>query len=108
MFSSLRGWLSTGNRGGVGKRGRRGVRETRRWARRQQLFERLEPRVVLNADLVAKDDPCRCLIELRLRCEANKGLRRSITGQCPPRSPCALSEARTFQKQIGTTAQLAA
>ncbi|HUG66542.1 MAG TPA: Ig-like domain-containing protein [Pirellulaceae bacterium] len=55
MFSSLRGWLSRGNRGGVGKRGRR--RDTQRWAQRQPFFERLEPRVILNAAPVARDDP---------------------------------------------------
>jgi len=33
------------------------MRDTQRWAQRQRLFERLEPRVVLNAAPVARDDP---------------------------------------------------
>ena len=57
MFSSLRDLLLNGNGGGLGKQGRRRLRKPRRKSERQRLFERLEPRVVLNAAPVAGDDP---------------------------------------------------
>lgn len=57
MFSSLRQFLLNGSREGLDNQRRRRLRDARRRSQRQRLFERLEPRVVLNAAPVALADP---------------------------------------------------
>ena len=56
MFREMSRWLMDVNRGGVGKRRSARTRRLKRLGRRATFLERLEPRVVLNAAPIGRDD----------------------------------------------------